>query len=224
MILNNYKGLRETVVDWLDRQDIADKVDTFIKFTTIDVARELRLPTMERTSIIGVYGDGSAKVPYDLIEARNINWIEVNSDTMKVLSRIPLNRSSFTEYQKSRDNKNLSNKPHSFTRLVRDFKVFPLSNTEDNIKNGVVYNEDLIGYIEVIYYALPSDLKNDTDYNWILQVAPDIYFYGTMYRAYQYVKNLEQAQYWEDKYIKSMKTIQQSSNVSEWAGGPIVVV
>lgn len=219
----DYKELEDNIVDWLDRQDIRDKVPAFIRLITVDAARELRIPTMEKTTVVELYADGSATIPSDLVEVRNVNYVKLTGQN-NIASRIPLNRASQFEYQKSRETDNYKDtQPTSFSRIEGDFKIFPLPAVEDKVLNGSVYNPDVIGHVEIVYFALPNTINDPAEKNWILQVAPDIYFYGGLMHGYRYIRDYESSNYFEQKYNTAVKQLQGSVNIAEWAGGPIVV-
>lgn len=219
----DYKDLKDNIVDWMDRQDIEYRVPTFLRLISVDVARELRIPPMEKTTIVPVYADGTAIVPEDLVEVRSVKYIQVNSKK-EVTSRIALNRGSVSKFDKSRQSTETYDvKPDSFTIVENYFKIYPLPYVQDTVENYQSYNNAIVGHIEVSYYSIPHTINEDGEENWILEVAPDIYFYGGMMHANRFTRNFEEAAYWEQKYEKAIKELQGSVNISEWAGGPIVV-
>lgn len=218
----DYKELEDNIVDWMDRQDIRDKVASFIRLVTIDVSRELRIPTMVHTTIVPVYADGTAEVPRDLIEARSLNYLIIDEDG-NINSRQPLKRASLNEYYKSREEENIGVNPDSFASVGGEFKVFPLPKVQDKIVNNEPINETQIGHLEVSYYVLPVTINDPTEDNWILKISPEIYFYGGLMHSCRYTRDYDSATYWENKYKTSIVKFQQSVDVSEWAGGPIVV-
>lgn len=219
----NYKELEDNIVDWMDRQDIRDKVASFIRLVTVDVSRELRIPTMEYTVILPVYADGTAIIPGDMIEARNLNYVTIN-DKGVITSRTTLNRASLHEYNLSREsNTDVNDVPNSFATTHNKFKLFPLPSVGDKVVDGIPINDTIVGHLEVTYYVLPTTINDPDEGNWILEISPEIYFYGGLMHSYRYTRDYESAKYWEDSYRKSIRKLQDSVNISEWAGGPIVV-
>lgn len=218
----DYKGLEDVIVDWIDRDDIRPRVKDFIRFCTIEAARNLRVPTMEQTQIVPVYANGSARVPLNSVELISINWLDYNiseSQEFTVVGRTPLNRSSITNYQKNI----IGDKPTSFSRVKGNYKIFPLAEATELTNSSGTYSNDIVGYVEIYYYALPPALQDDSSDNWILEIAPDIYFYGGMMHAYRFIRDFEAAQYWEQEFNKAIKELQGWANLDKWSGGPIVV-
>ena len=217
----NYGELEELVVDWMDRQDIVDKVPTFVRLTTSELSKELRLPTMENKVVLTVYADGSVLIPNNLLEIISIDWVTENSGIIE--SRKPLNRGSVNKYSKSRENPTVGSIPDSFTRMENKIKVYPLPQSSDTVDDGASTNNTIAGYVELYYYTLPFTINEPTETNWILQVSPDIYFYGCLMHGYRYIRDMESAEYWQSKYNKAVKELQLSNDIADWAGGPIVV-
>lgn len=219
----NYKELKDTVVDWVDRQDIEDKIPGFVRLITVDVSRDIRIPTMVNSVVADMYADGSVLIPQDLIELKNVNLIETN-DKDDVTGVYPLDRASVHEYEKSRkENQNIDSTPTKFATSKNKLYVFPLAYSSDIIVGNTVVNNTVIGKVDITYYRLPVTINDDGEYNWILEISPEIYFYGCLMHAYRYIRDLDNAQFWESKYLKAVNKLQASVDVSEWAGGPIVV-
>ena len=217
----NYKELEDNIVDWMDRQDVRDKVSSFIRLVTVDVSRELRIPTMEHTIVLPVYADGTAFIPGDLIEAKTLNFVTLDSED-NIEERFTLNRSSLHEYNKSRESSDHTT-PNSFATNGGKFKVFPLPKVKDKIVDGQPVNDTVVGHLELSYYILPLTINDPDEHNWVLLISPDIYFYGGLMHSYRYIRDYDGAQFWEQKYISAINKLQGSVNIAAWAGGPIVV-
>lgn len=220
----DYKSLEDTIVEWMDRGDIRPRVPEFIRLCTIDITRDLRIPTMEQVAYVPVTADGSARVPLNMVELISINWLSYKYENgeLKIDGKTPLNRSSLNEYQKH-ENEPIVDSPKSFSRVRGNYKVFPLPAVEKRLVGNTAINDTEVGLVEILYYALPAALKMDSADNWILDIAPDLYFYGAMMHANRYVKDFELAEYWSSKFEKSLKEVQGWAKRDEWSGGPIVV-
>lgn len=220
---DNYKELKTSIVDWVDRQDIEDKIPGFVRLVTIDVSRDLRIPTMVTSTVTDMYADGSVLIPPDLIEVKSLNVIELN-EYKNITAIHSLDRASIYEYERSRkDNYGIENTPTRFATSRNKFYVFPLNFCSDTLVDNSVVNENVVGKVEVTYYRLPVTINEDDEYNWILEISPEIYFYGCLMHAYRYIRDLDNANFWEDKYNKAVNKLQGSVDISEWAGGPITV-
>lgn len=220
---NNYKELKDTVVDWVDRQDIGDKIPGFVRLVTVDVSRDIRIPTMVTSVVTDMYADGSVLIPPDLIEVKSLNVVELNEQNA-VTAIHSLDRASIYEYERSRkNNHSIEGVPSKFASSRNKFYVFPLDYSSDTLVDNTIVNNKVVGKVEVTYYRLPVTINEDDEYNWILEISPEIYFYGCLMHAYRYVRDLDNAQFWEVQYNKAVKKLQGSVNIAEWAGGPITV-
>lgn len=225
MYFESYQDLEDHIVDWMDRQDIRDKVQQFARFVTTKAAKVLRTQAMERTMIVPVLGNGSAKIPFDLVETVAINWLSYSNGegTFKIKGRTPLQRGSIHQLDEYRSGNVQETNPNHFTDIGRYFYLYPVAITEDGVVNSTAVSSDVVGYCEVVYYALPTSFSDNLDTNWILQTSPELYFYGCMMMACEFVRDFDRATYWESKYNKAMDIIQAWSDKAEEAGGPIVI-
>lgn len=224
-IFNSYKDIEDKIVDWLDREDVREHVHDFIRLCTLDITRTLRVPIMEKTLLVPVMSNGSAKVPSNLAELKGINWVEYSegdNKSINILKRHPLNRSSIIEYNKKSIDVN-KNIPSSFARIQGNYKIFPLSKLSEEITSEGTTNLTIVGLVEVIYYSLPEGLQEDSSTNWIVDVSPDLYLFGGLMHSFRYVRDFDKASYWEDKYNKALSKVQLWADLDEWSGGPIVV-
>lgn len=227
---NNYKELEDGVVDWLDREDIRPRVSTFIDLVTRQASRELRVPTMERTVIKEVYADGSISIPADLVELANIDWVtgETYNEQGVVTSisnRMPLKRGSIDLYKQSRgaDVQNAESTPTHFAREASWFKAYPLPPATEFVIDGNTGNSEVIGHVEVHYFALPFYLELDTDTNWLLDVAPECYLYGALSHGFEYTRDYERAAFWNQRFNDAIVEIQAWSVRADANGGMIEV-
>lgn len=227
MFYSNYQELENSVVDWMDRQDIRDKVPQFTRFVTTAVAKLLRVQIMERKMVVPVYQDGSAAIPFDLTETISVSWLSYDFDEgtqdVNITGRQPLNRGSVNRFEEARQEAQYEVCPKEFTDIGRKFYIYPIVNSDDILTGDIAYNSKFAGYIEVTYYALPVELDAQNTSNWILEISPELYFYGCMMHANRFTRNFDAAEYWENKYNREIDTLQKWSDKAEEAGGPIVV-
>lgn len=154
----NYGEVKDYFSKVLNRRDTTTSlVNTFMKNAIQRIQRVVRLPPMEKRTII-TSSDGSLAIPGDLIQL-----IALVNDN-KVYGRISLedlfrhreSGSSFT----------------GFTQRGGEYLVTPLS--------------DAATSYEIDYYADASGLVADTDSNWLTEVAPDAIVYGALSYACEY--------------------------------------
>lgn len=224
---NTFKELEDAVIDWIDREDIRPRASDFIRLVTLKAARQLRVPTMERTLIVDLYKDGSVQIPTDLVELISIDYLvtepkESNPDEEVVLRRHSLKKGSVYEFKNAVDayfTSGTKGVPKKFAREGSLYKVFPLESYSEDIVGGFTGSFDKYGKVEVHYFALPTTLQFDDDTNWLLQVAPEVYLYGALSHAYEFVRDYETAAFWNSRMETSIAEIQAWSIRADDQGG-----
>ncbi|ASR73868.1 particle protein [Vibrio phage vB_ValC_WD615] len=224
---DTFKELEDAVIDWIDREDIRPRAKDFIRLVTLKAARQLRVPTMERTQIVDLYEDGSVQIPTDLVELISIDYLvtepkESNPDEEVVLRRHSLKKGSVYEFKDAVDKyftSGIGGVPQKFAREGSLYKVFPLKAYSEDIVGGFTGTFDKYGKVEVHYFALPTTLQFDDDTNWLLQVAPEVYLYGALSHAYEFVRDYETAAFWNSRMETSIAEIQAWSIRADDQGG-----
>ena len=225
----SFKELEDAVIDWIDREDIRRRCPDFVRLVTMKAARQLRVPTMERTKLVDVYKDGSAQIPVDLVELISIDWVDTETDgsSTEITRRKSLKRGSIYEFKDAVNNyyKHGDQKkdPEEFAREGSLYKIYPLPEYEEEVVGEESGSTQLLGQVEIHYFALPATLVNDDDTNWLLQVAPEVYLYGALSHAYEFVRDLETAAFWNARMENSISEIQAWSLRADDAGGLIEV-
>lgn len=227
-----YQELEDAVVEWTDREDIRPRVVDFIRLVTRYASRQLRVPTMERTTTATVFADGSIQIPLDLVELISLDWITIIEEddgqggTQSVVTaRKVLDRGTIQEYKDthSRDIESDSYKaePIKFAREGNLYKVYPLPRNYTEIvdDNGFTGTFDIVGTAEIHYFALPATLSGSSSSNWLLELAPEVYLYGALSHAYEYVRDLETAAFWNARMENALAEIQAWSIRADDAGG-----
>ncbi|QEG09206.1 tail tubular protein A [Vibrio phage Phriendly] len=223
----NFKELEDAVINWTDREDIRPYAKDFIRLVTMKAARQLRVPTMERTQVVNLYADGSAQVPTDLVELISMDFLvtkskDDSSGDEEILRRHSLKMSSIYEYKDSVDKyleSGIPSIPEKFAREGSMFKLFPMPSYSEDLVNGYTGSLDIVGVVEVHYYALPNTFNLDTDTNWLLQVAPEVYLYGALAHAYEFVRDYETAAFWNARMENSISEVQAWSIRADEMGG-----
>lgn len=161
----NYGQTKAQFSAILNRRDITSSLtDTFVKQSIQRAQRLLRVPAMEKSAVISVAaGDEGVNVPGDLLQFINVFWSPTNGDWKKLK-----NYDIGDVYALRKE----VGGPEYFARQDGNLVVSP--------------RPDTAGYIRVDYYADFSNLSNDTDSNWLTEIAPDVIIYGALSYAADY--------------------------------------
>ena len=78
--------------------------------------------------------------------------------------------------------------------------------------------------VEITYYQTVPPLVNDTDTNWLLDEAPDVYLYGMLYAFAQFLVDDARVPMWESAFITGMKELERARERREYGGAPLEFV
>lgn len=189
--------LISTVSDWLDRDDIADKIPTFILMAEAQFNRELRTSQMEKTSI-GQATNEDTPLPSDYLAMRAI-YEEGSPDR-------PLKAISPTAIRQNYDGS--VGTPVAYALVSNGVRLVPPPSTE------IILSMD--------YWARIPSLTVFAPTNWLLEQNPDAYLYGTLFHAECYLDNAVRAQEWGALLANIIQRINRSATNDRYGAGPLV--
>jgi hypothetical protein len=184
--LTSYTGLKTSIEEHLDRDDLSTFVDDFIDIAESRHKREVRFREMlVRTSLTAV--TRYASLPTRYLEAKTLRLL---TDPLTVLKSLNLhelnNRRSETV-----------GKPEFFTVHAQ----IEFERTPDVAYAG-----------EIIYYQELVALSNSNTTNPLLAKAPEIYLYSALAASAPWLMNDERIGVWETLYSNSKKTLAALDN------------
>ena len=191
MSLTTYDGLKLSVADWLNREDLTSVIPDFIELAENRIFHELRAPINEKTADLTLGADGYASVPSDYLEVKDLFW-----------NYNPLSRVSLTQLHSYIDRSGVA--PEVFAREQSKFLVYP---------NPTQVAGDTL---RIIYYFTPDNLSATSSTNSIFQTAPELYLYGTLVEAANYLGS--DSSRWEGAYQTAMGRALQHAKTSEYSG------
>lgn len=183
--LTSWKGLQAVVADYLGRDDLNDKIPTFIALAERRMNRELRLRVMERraeTSVLA--GQSAVPLPWRrepgnwdvFMEMRDLTWADTDSQTVNLIYAPP------DTYGQRRT----SGLPREYTIIGRDLFLMPASDTE--------------GRLFLTYYAEIEPLGENQPDNPVLLTFPDLYLYGALVESGPYTRGSAPVEQWTQYY------------------------
>jgi hypothetical protein len=189
--------LKTTVNDWLDRDDLTDKVPTFVQMAEAMFNRELRTPEMEATTI-GEATSEDTTLPEDYLAMRAI-YEEGSPDR-------PLKAISSTAIRQGYDG--TTGTPVAYTLISGAIRLIPPPS------GTITLTMDYWARIEPLSLYAPS--------NWLLQKHPDAYLYATLFNAECYLDNSVRAAQWKALLDNVMQRINKTSRNDRFGAGPLV--
>ena len=202
MAINTYGTLKTAVANWLDRDDLTDRIPEFISLCEATFNRVLRIRAMETTvSDTTVGGTKTDALPDGYLQMREIHLttspvVSLSYITPEIMYRI---RSGST-----------SAKPNSYT-IVGDNILF--GPTPDG-----AYTYDMT------YYKSFDALTDVATTNWVILNAPDLYLYGTLLQAEPFLMNDQRIALWESVMRQVINDLQEQDDKDRHSGSEMRVM
>jgi len=200
MALDTYSGLKTTIADYLNRDDLTSIIPSFISLAEAKFNRKLRVRQMVKRATATLDTQYFA-FPGDFLQAKEF---QLNTNPITYLQYLTMNQGDY-----SSQNLYISvGKPQFFTIIGTQIEVIPTPDT---------------GYTgELTYYGKIPVLSDSNTSNWLLTYAPDLYLYGALIEATPYLKDDERLATWSALYTNSLGDIEVADQRASVASTPIV--
>jgi hypothetical protein len=200
MAIDTFSGLKTTIADYLNRDDLTSSIPTFITLAEAKFNRKVRTRQMVKRANAPIDTQYFA-YPADYLETKTFK-----------LNTNPITKLEFVteEYSDTlRSSRYIGvGKPEYFSIIGNQLEVIPSPDTEYSA--------------ELTYYAKITALSDANTSNWLLAYAPDLYLYGALLEATPYLKDDERLVVWGQLYIASMEDIVVADQRASVATTPIV--
>lgn len=204
--INNYGELKSAISTYLDFADtsVTNKIPLFISMAESEIMSSLRIPSMERTIFVDITVDDLVRlpIPIDFLEMRRMYY----PDTFETIDQIDLELAP--QYKYNRSDISTSARPINF---FRDQDYWYLTRPAINGDR-----------IQITYYAEVTQMSLNSDTNILLRDAPNVLLYRALGEAHRFLENITMADYWIDKAMGEMVSVQTHSDRAENAGSIIV--
>lgn len=204
MRIANYTDLLTSLKDWSNRSDLSEEVlGNFVYLTGSLACQTLRVPAMENTMILDVTADGHVNLPFDLLELRSLThaW---NSE-----KSVPLSRIAWDQYVNYLNAGIPDYSPHFFARQGPYWFIAPKPPEASKVTCH--------------YYRTLPDLSPQEQTNWLVQMSPLTYLFGSLHFLHLYIFDEERADFWLKKFQGEIIRIQAMSDEAEYAGASLAI-
>src|SRR5574343_65496 len=155
--MTTYAILKSDIAGWLLRDDLTAAIPSFVRMAEASIRRDLRIRQMLRTYTLTISAQSQA-LPEDFMEMERI----VLDSTVWNLSYLP--------------------PPALFSNPAYTDGGTPMYYTIEG--DYLITAPDATGSdVMLCYYKAYSALTNDSDTNWLLTNAYDVYLYGSLSHA-----------------------------------------
>jgi len=208
MAISNYTELKTAVANWLDRDDLTDRIPEFIALSEARFNRILRLRSMEsKYTANTVAGQRNLALPASYIQMRNF---QVNTLPLTTLSYVT------PEIYDRVWGGSTSGTPKFYTILANEVSFGPIPAT--------------VQEVEMLFYKKFDNLGSATtsgypdSVNWLITNAPDIYLYGSMLEAEPFIMNDERVQLWAAALQRGISDLQEQDDKDRHSGSALRVM
>lgn len=196
MSITSYSQLKTAIADFLNRDDLAATVPTFISLAEADISRQLRHWQMEERATAEMDTQYSA-VPPDWIETIRFQTAENGTRPLELISRAEM-------LERRANARDAVGRPQFYTMAAGQFEVFP---TPDQTYNA-----------ELLYFARVPTLSDAAPTNWLLTAASDAYLYGALVHSAPYLKDDARAVTWASFYQSAIDALNTASDDARYSG------
>lgn len=189
--------LQSTVQDWLDRDDLADRVPVFIQMAEAMFNRELRTPEMEATKTFSAVNEDT-NLPDDYLAMRAV-YEDGSPDR-------PLRGMAPSALREEFDGS--TGTPVAYCLVSGGIRLVPPPSSP------VLLTMDYWAQIEPLSIMAPS--------NWLLEKHPDAYLWATLFHAEAFLDNATRASQWGGLLDQTLAKINRSSRADRYGAGPLV--
>lgn len=200
MALDTFAGLKTTIADYLNRDDLTAIIPTFITLAEAKLNRKLRVRQMLKRATASVDSQYFA-YPADWLQAKEF---QLNTNP---IVRLQFVTEAYGDELKA-NNYVASGQPSYYTIIGTQLEVIP---TPDATYTG-----------ELTYYAKIPALSDSNTSNWLLAYAPDLYLYGALTEATPYLKDDERLGTWGQLYTNSLSDIEIADQRASVSSTPLV--
>jgi len=202
MAIGTYAELQIAVANWLDREDLTDRIPEFITLAEARMNRMLRLRLMEnKYTASTVAAQRNYALPTGYVQMRNfqINVTPVRPlqyVTPEVYDRIWGGSSSGT--------------PEVYTIIANEIQLGP--------------KPDSIMTMEMLFYKRITALSGSNTTEQMLTENPDVYLYGALMEAEPFVMNDERMGLWAQGFAQAVQALQEQDNKDRHSGSALRVM
>ena len=207
MAISTYAELQTAVANWLDRDDLTDRIPEFIALAEAKMNRRLRISLMENisTAISTVGGQRDYSLPTGFNGMREFHLTTNPLTPLSYLTPEMMNRMWAGS---------TSGKPRAFT-------LFSDGGTR-KIKLGPA--PDVVYTTSMLYLKKIDNLSVANPTETMLTENPDIYLYGALLEAEPFLMNDGRIQTWGSLLLEAAKALQERDTFDRHSGSELRVM
>ena len=199
MALDTFAGLKATIADYLNRDDLTAIIPSFITLAEAKFNRKVRTRQMIKRAEANITTNFFA-YPADWLQAKEF---QLNTNP---IVRLKFVTEAYGDELKA-NNYVTVGKPAYYTITGSQLEFIP--------------SPDTTYEAELTYYAKIPALSDANTSNWLLLYAPDLYLYGALLEASPYLKDDERLAIWGQLYTNSLGDIEVADQRASVSSTPV---
>lgn len=176
----NYGQLKAAIADYLHRSDAAQQIELSVALARTRIGRDLRC-SANLNSLEFTYPFDGSFLPADFSEAKEM-WYPSGTlqHCLQPMTLTQLSNLSTT-----------GGAPAAFAIVAPAIWIRP----------------QVTGNYQLVYYAIPSELVQDTDTNAVLTLYPQLYLYGALMESFFWAQDGDLTAYAKQQYQEEIQLI-----------------
>ena len=202
MAISDYGELKVAVANWLDRDDLGDRIPEFIALAEARMNRVLRIRLMEgKYTASTVAAQRNYALPAGYLQMRNL---QINTSPVRPCQYVT------PEIYDRLYGSTTTGTPEIYTIVANEIQLGP-------IPSGVQT-------IAMLFYKNFEHLSSVVATNWLITNAPDVYLYGAMMQAEPFIMNDERVPMWKMALDEGISSLQEQDNKDRHSGSALRVM
>ena len=203
MALTTYTGLKASIADFLNRDDLTLVIPDFITLAESQINRDVRHMKMEaRSSGQQDANDEYMQIPPDWLETIRLHLTGTGTSVLNLVSRDAM-------ADKRQANNDATGTPVAYTHADSQFQFYPTPSSETNF--------------ELLYYQKLPALSDSNSDNWLLLEAPDVYLYGALLHSAPYLAEDQRVAVWAQLYSAAVMQLNEASESARYSGSGLTM-
>ena len=198
MALSTFTELKAALADWLDRTDLTSQIVDFITLAEAEFNRTLLVPERE-DAVTSSASSATITLPTDFYALRSIY---IDSDP-----KVFLQQMSFAELRTTYS-ASATGKPQNFALQSGNELVLAPS---PDATYSLILN----------YYKTIPALSGSVATNWLLTSHPDIYLFGSLAQAGDFLADDPRIPLWRGKLSQASAELMRQGHFKAYGGAPL---
>ena len=193
MSISTYSELQAAIQDFLNRDDLASVVPTFISLAEARINRDIRHWKQEKR-VSTTLDEQYENLPSDYIEGISMSFRNGGQ----------LTNISSAEMQRRKEVSTATGKPRYLRVIADQFEFYPAPG--DALE------------IDFTYFAKIEALSDAAPSNWLLSDYPDVYLYGSLVQSAPYLDEDQRTATWAALYQSGVDAVNRDNMTGRYVG------